>query len=56
MILLRVLAAVLFILGALASFGWLLDQAPGRALGLVACGLLAWVVSTFPVPSPPPSR
>jgi hypothetical protein len=50
--LLRVLAAVLFLLAALASFGWLLDQSVDRAIGLVALGLLAWVVSTFPpVPS-----
>jgi hypothetical protein len=56
MILLRVLAAVLFILAALAAFGWLLDQSVSRALGLAACGLLAWVVSTFPSPVVPPSR
>jgi hypothetical protein len=54
-ILLRVLAAVLFLLAALAAFGWLLDQSVERAIGLVALGLLSWVVSTFPpVPSVPP--
>jgi hypothetical protein len=52
MSLLRVLAAVLFLLAALAAFGWLLDQSIERAVGLVALGLLSWVVSTFP---PPPS-
>jgi hypothetical protein len=56
MILVRIVAAVLFILAALASFGWLLDQSVSRALGFVACGLLAWVVSTFPPPTVPPSR
>jgi hypothetical protein len=48
MSLLRVLAAVLFLLAGLAAFGWLLDQSVERAIGLVALGLLAWVVSTFP--------
>jgi uncharacterized membrane protein YphA (DoxX/SURF4 family) len=52
MSLLRVLAAVLFLLAGLAAFGWLLDQSLERAIGLVALGLLAWVVSTFPpIPS-----
>jgi hypothetical protein len=44
MSLLRVLAAVLFLLAGLAAFGWLLDQSVDRAIGLVALGLLAWVV------------
>jgi uncharacterized membrane protein YphA (DoxX/SURF4 family) len=50
--LLRVLAAVLFLLAGLTAFGWLLDQSVERAIGLLALGLLSWVVSTFPpVPS-----
>jgi hypothetical protein len=49
---LRICAAMTFLLAALAAFGWLLDQSVDRAIGLVALGLLAWVVSTFPpVPS-----
>lgn len=55
MSLLRVLAFVLFILAALAAFGFLLDQSTGRAVGLACCGLAAWVLSTFPVPTLPPS-
>jgi uncharacterized membrane protein YbhN (UPF0104 family) len=52
MSLLRVLAAVFFLLAVLVACGWLLDQSIARATGLVALGLLAWVVSTFPpVPS-----
>jgi hypothetical protein len=52
MSLLRVLAAVLFLLAAIFSFGWLVDQSVERATGLVALGLLSWVVSTFPpIPS-----
>lgn len=55
MSLLRVVAFVLFLLAALAAFGWLLDQSAERAIGLAALGLAAWVVSTFPAPplSPP---
>jgi hypothetical protein len=50
MSLLRVFAFVLFALAACTAFGWLLDQSGDRAIGLVALGLLAWVVSTFPSP------
>jgi hypothetical protein len=55
-ILLRILAALAFLLGFLAAEGWLLNQSVPRAVAFVALGLAAWVVSTFPVPDVPPSR
>ena len=47
--LLRVAAAVLFALAALASFGLLLGQNTEHAVGFIAGGLLAYVLSTIPV-------
>lgn len=45
----RVLAGVMFTLAILMGFGWLLDQDVARAVGLIAAGLLALVLSTVPV-------
>lgn len=45
----RVLAGVLFALGVLFGFGWLVDQDVSRAVGVVAAGLLCLVLSTVPV-------
>lgn len=44
----RVLAGVMFALGILMGFGWLLDQDTGRAIGLACAGLLCLVLSTVP--------
>jgi hypothetical protein len=46
---LRILAAVLFALAILMAFGWLVSEDTARAVGLVAAGMLACVLSTIPV-------
>ena len=47
----RILAGACFILSALMAFGWLVSQDTARAVGLIAAGLLALVISTIPVGS-----
>lgn len=49
MIVARVIAAVFFTLALLAAFGWLIAENHGHAVGFVAAGLLAYVLSTIPV-------
>lgn len=44
----RILAGVLFALAALMAFGWLVAENTSNALGLIAAGLLAMVLSTIP--------
>lgn len=45
----RILAGVMFVLAILMSFGWLVSEDTSRAIGLIAAGLLALVLSTVPV-------
>lgn len=45
----RIIAGVCFILSVLMAFGWLVSQDTSRAVGLIAAGLLALVLSTVPV-------
>ena len=47
----RIVAGVCFILSGLMSFGWIVSQDTSRAVGLIAAGLLALVLSTIPVGS-----
>lgn len=49
----RVLAAACFILAGLMAFGWLVSEDTARAIGLIAAGLLALVLSTIPVTPAP---
>lgn len=49
MILARVVSCVLLVLGILLAFGWITEQNPSHAVGMVAAGLLAFVLSTIPV-------
>ena len=45
----KILAGVMFAVAVLMGFGWLVDQDTGRAVGLIAAGLLSLVLSTVPV-------
>ncbi len=54
--LLRVAALILFLLAALYAFGWLIDANTGNAVGCVALGLAAFVLSGLPFPYPPASK
>jgi hypothetical protein len=45
----RVLAGVLFAMGALFAFGWILPDDVARGVGCIAAGLLMLVLSTVPV-------
>lgn len=45
----RILAGVLFVLAALMAFGWIVAEDVPRAIGLIAAGLLACLLSTVPI-------
>jgi hypothetical protein len=49
----RVLAGVLFVLGILFAFGWILTEDVARAVGVIAAGLLCLVLSTVPIGTVP---
>lgn len=50
--LLRIAALVALVLAVLYGFGWLFATDSGKAIAFVALGLLLWILSTIPVPSP----
>ena len=45
----RILAGVMFVLAILMGFGWLMHEDVGRAVGLVAAGMLCMLLSTVPI-------
>lgn len=45
----RILAGVMFVLAILMAEGWLVSQDVSRAVGLIAAGLLACLLSTVPI-------
>lgn len=45
----RIIAGVCFAVAALMAFGWIVAEDTGRAVGLIAAGLLSLVLSTIPV-------
>lgn len=45
----KILAGACFTLAVLMGFGWFVDVDVHRAVGLIAAGLLALVLSTVPV-------
>lgn len=45
----RIFAGVLFALGILFAFGWLVSEDVARAVGVIAAGLLCLVLSTVPI-------
>lgn len=48
MIFARVVAACFMVLAMFVAFGWHTDESAAHAVGLVAAGLLAFVLSTIP--------
>ena len=50
---LRIASFVLFLGAAFRSFGWFVTADALDALGLVALGLAAFVLSGLPLPHPP---
>lgn len=51
--LLRLAAVILFILAALAAFGWGASWSAGTIVGLISAGLACLAASFLPIPSPP---
>ena len=45
----RILAGVLFAFAFLMAFGWIVSEDVARAVGLIAAGLLALLLSSVPI-------